>query len=428
LSRLACLRILIPLRRRDFALLWSGMAVSLIGDGIYTIAIVWQALRLSNTAMAISLVGVAWTLPTVGFLILGGAVSDRIDRRRLMLWASLAQALAVATIGALAAAGGLEMWTLLCLVAAYGIAEAFFLPAFEALIPMLVAPAELPQASALDQVVRPLALRLLGPALGGLVITVSGTSTAFLLDAATFLAGAATLFLLRPATAGWRVDPVTSARLNGIGEAMRFVRTNPWLWRTLLAACLTLLLFYGPYEVVLPFLVKDSLHGGSATLGLIRALGGGGALLAALLVSQTGVPARALRAMFTGWALQSLTLAGYAMSREAWLFAAVSFLGGACGAVGNVVWGTLLKTRVPNRLLGRVASLDLLVSIGLVPVSFALAGPVAGALGPRVTLLGGGLLAGTALLLCLSIPGSERSPNRRASRAEVSHPGGTTSW
>jgi hypothetical protein len=168
----------------------------------------------------------------------------------------------------------------------------------------------------------------------------------------------------------------------------------------------------------LPFLVKNELHGGSATLGLIRALGGLGALLAALAVSQRDLPGWPMRAMLAGWGLQSLTLAGYALAREAWLFAVISLAGGAFSAVANVIWGTLMKTRVPNRLLGRVSSLDWLVSIGLVPVSFALTGPVAGLIGARATLLGGGVLAAGTMISVMLVSGAPRSetPQRRKVR------------
>lgn len=418
-------RILAPLRHRGFALLWAGMTVSLIGDGIYFVAIVWEALRLSNTAMAVSLVGVAWTVPTIGFLLVGGALSDRIDRRRLMLWTSLAQALAIGAIGVLDSAGVIRLWMLLGLVALYGAGQAFFLPAFEAVVPTLVAEEELGQASALDQFVRPLSIQLVGPAIGGVLIALAGTGLAFLLDGATFLFGAGTL-LAMPRGPSVAVKSTVRRSATGVGEAMRFVRASPWLWQTLVAAALTLLLFIGPYQVLLPFLVKNALHGGSATLGLIRAVGGVGALLAAVTVSQIGFPGWAIRAMFAGWALQSLALAGYAVAQSAWLFAAIALVGGAAGAVGNVVWGTLMKTRVPNRLLGRVASLDWLVSIGLVPVSFALTGPIAGLLGPRTTLLGGGVLAAGTLVLFLVISGREAPSAGRVRAGEVSSPAGVS--
>jgi DHA3 family tetracycline resistance protein-like MFS transporter len=168
------LELLTPLRERDFALLWTGMTVSLLGDGIYFVAIAWQAYDLSNAPTALSVVGVAWTLPTVVFLLLGGAISDRIERRRVLLFASVAEALAIGAIGVLAVTGALQLWMLLGLVAVYGAGEAFFNPAFDAIVPTLVDPEQLTAASALDHFVRPLALQLLGPALGGALIALSG--------------------------------------------------------------------------------------------------------------------------------------------------------------------------------------------------------------------------------------------------------------
>ena len=413
---LAHVQMLTPLRRRDFALLWAGMTVSLLGDGIYFVAIVWEALRLSNTAFSVSLVGLAWALPMVALLVLGGSVGDRLERRHVLLSASLIQAVAIGAIGIVETAGLIHLWSLLCLVAVYGAAQAFFLPAFEALVPMLVAPDELTHASALDQFVRPLSIQLVGPALGGAVIALAGTGAAFLLDAATFAIGSCTLVAMR--TPSNATDGVARERvLDGVREGVRFVIAHAWIWRTLLAASVTVLLFLGPYQVLLPFLVKNELHGGSAMLGLIRALGGVGALLAALAISQSGLPGWAIRAMFAGWALQAVTLAGYAVAREAWLFAAISLIGGAAGAVANVIWGTLMKARVPNHLLGRVASLDWLVSIGLVPISFALTGPVAGLIGARSTLLGGGLIAAGTLIAFMLIAGREGSGRDR----EIAH-------
>src|SRR5437763_4651092 len=136
-------RLLAPLHRRDFLLLWSGMTASLLGDGIYFVAIAWESYELSNIPTTLALVGAAWTLPTVLFLLVGGALSDRIERRRLMLYATLGEAAAMGLIGALALAGLLELWTLLLLVALYGGAQAFFNPAFDAIVPTLVAPEDL---------------------------------------------------------------------------------------------------------------------------------------------------------------------------------------------------------------------------------------------------------------------------------------------
>jgi DHA3 family tetracycline resistance protein-like MFS transporter len=330
--------------------------------------------------------------------------------------ATLTQAAAIGAIGGFDSGGLLHFWALLSLVGIYGTAQAFFLPAFEALVPMLVEPGELAQASALDQLVRPLSIQLIGPAIGGILVAVAGTGPAFLVDAVSFLVAGCALLTLRIPCRSRSPSLPEQATLAGLGDGIRFMLANPWLWRTLLAASLTLLLFMGPYQVLLPFLVKNSLHAGSATVGMIRALGGAGAILAALAITHRGLAGWAIRATFAGWALQSLTLAGYGVARQAWLFAGISLAGGACGAVANVIWGTQMKTRVPNHLLGRVASLDWLVSIGLVPLSFALTGPIAGLLGARVTLLGGGIIATATLSVFLITSGSGRQ-RRRIARA-----------
>jgi MFS family permease len=392
------IRILAPLRSRNFALLWGGMAISLLGDGVYLVAIAWEALRLSNTTMAISLVGIAWMLPTVVLLLFGGALSDRADRRWLMLGASLVQALATGLIGLLVTLGAANLSAILVLVAVYGGANAFFLPAFESIVPMLLSPDELAQASAVEQFIRPLAFALVGPAVGGVLIAVSGTGTAFLVDAGTFLVPVCAVLAIR--LRGRPVARQAPARrsLTEIADAIRFVRANQWLSRTLLAAAMTMLLFVGPFQVLLPFVVKNGLHAGSGTLGMIRACGGAGALIGAIAVGQRGVPGWPIRAMLVGWALQCLTLAGFALAADGWLFAAISLVGGAFGAAANVVWGAMMKTRVPNDMLGRVASLDWLVSIGFVPVSYAITGPVAQALGAQATLLGAGGLAAATLV------------------------------
>jgi DHA3 family tetracycline resistance protein-like MFS transporter len=244
-------RILSPLRERDFAILWSGMAVSLLGDGIYIVAIAWEAYSLSNAPTALSVVGVAWTLPTVAFLLLGGAISDRYERRRVLLLASAAEAIAVGLIGLLALTGDLRLWMLLALVALYGTGEAFFNPAFDAIVPSLVATEDLPSASALEQFVRPLAFQLAGPALGGVLVAVFNPGVAFLADAGTFVAAAVALSLMRRVEPGPDASPASSA-LADIADGVRFVRANPWLWGTLLAASLSLLAFYGPVVVLLP--------------------------------------------------------------------------------------------------------------------------------------------------------------------------------
>jgi hypothetical protein len=158
--------LLAPLRHRDFRLLWSGACVSLLGDGAFLVALAWQVYALSDAATAMSLVGIAMTVPTILFLLVGGVASDRLDRRRIMLAADVARAVAVGVLAVLSLTGVLELWHVVVLVVVYGTGAAFFAPAFDAIVPELVPTEQLAQANALEQIVRPVALRLAGPAVG----------------------------------------------------------------------------------------------------------------------------------------------------------------------------------------------------------------------------------------------------------------------
>src|SRR5438552_9049803 len=122
-------RLLSPLRHRDFRVLWTGMTVSLVGDGIFLVAIAWESYALWNAPAALSIVGIAMTVPTVAFLLVGGVVSDRRDRRLVMAWADALRAAAVGALAALVLFGGLRFWELVLLVGVYGVGTAFFTPA-----------------------------------------------------------------------------------------------------------------------------------------------------------------------------------------------------------------------------------------------------------------------------------------------------------
>jgi hypothetical protein len=132
------LKLLTPLRLRDFRLLWTGMTVSLLGDGVFLVAIAWQVYQLSNAPTALSVVGIAMSVPHVVLLLLGGVVSDRFDRRKVMVFADLIRGVAIAVLGFLSVTGGLELWHVMILTAFYGAGTAFFGPAFDAIVPDVV--------------------------------------------------------------------------------------------------------------------------------------------------------------------------------------------------------------------------------------------------------------------------------------------------
>jgi MFS family permease len=395
--------LLAPLRHRDFRLLWSGMTISLIGDGIFLVAMAWQAYGLWNAPAALSLLGIGMTIPTIAFLLPAGVLSDRLDRRSLMLVADLGRALALAALAVLALTGLLTFWELVLLVALYGVGTAFFTPAFEAIVPDLVPAADLAAANSLDQFVRPITLRLAGPALGGALVAAVGTGAAFTVDALSFLISAGAVFLMRP-PAHPRSEHVESS-VGAVKEGLRFVRKRVWLWGTLGSAAIAYLAFMGPAEVLLPYVVKNEMHASAGDLGLVFAAGGIGAIGAALFMGQRGHPRRDVTLMYAVWTLATLAVAGYGLATAPWQLMVACLTFNALETAGTIIWATIKQRHVPASMLGRVSSLDWLISIGLLPLSFALTAPIAGLIGVRATLVGAAVIGGAVTLGALFLPG-----------------------
>lgn len=404
--------LLSPLKHRDFRILWTGMTISLIGDGIFLIAIAWESYSLWNAPAALSIVGIGMTIPTIAFLLVGGVVSDRRDRRVVMAWADGLRAVAVAVLAALVLMDALRFWELVALVAIYGVGTAFFMPAFEAILPELLPRSDLPAANALDQFVRPIALRLVGPVAGGALV-VASAGIAFAIDAASFALCLAAVLAMPRRRRRVEIDSSTVAALK---EGLRFVRRRVWLWGTLVSAAIAYLLFLGPTEVLLPFLVKNELHASAGTLGLVLAAGGLGAVGGAAFMGHRGHPRRDVTVMYMTWTIATLAIAGYGIANAAWELMLVCLVFNALEAAGTIVWATIKQHHVPGSMLGRVSSLDWLISIGLLPLSFALTAPVAAVFGARATLVGAAALGAAVTLSAFFLPGMraiERTGGRR---------------
>ena len=407
------------LRIRDFRLLWIGQSVSLLGDGIYVVALAWLVYDISNEPSALALVGLAWTLPMVGALLLAGVLSDRFERRRLLMLSDGVRFTAIGILGLLVLAGEVELWHVVVLVAVYGVGEALFQPSFAAIVPDVVPHGQLLQANALKELVEPLGLRFAGPALGGVLIAAFGVGTALMVNASTFLVSAlAVSFMVRRPPHREESGSFTA----DLREGVSYVRAHAWLWATLAGAALFLLVTYGPYEVLLPYIIRNDLGGDAATFGTVLAAGGLGSIAAALVLSRTGAPRKHVLFMWLAWGVGTALDIGLAVANAAWQMCAIAFVSFAFSTSGMIVWNTLINTLVPAEMLGRVSSVDWFVSVGLIPVSFALTGPVSELLGARLTLGLAGVagLFSFALLLVPGVRDPERHPLPGGRRAQAS--------
>ena len=172
-----------------------------------------------------------------------------------------------------------------------------------------------------------------------------------------------------------------------------------------LSAAIAYLAFLGPAEVLLPYVVKNELGGSARDLGLVFAAGGIGAVGAALFMGQRGHPRRDVTVMYATWTLATLAVAGYGLATSSWQLMVACLVFNALETAGTIIWATIKQRHVPASLLGRVSSLDWLISIGLLPLSFALTAPAAAVVGVRATLVGAAVIGAVVTLGALFLPG-----------------------
>jgi hypothetical protein len=399
--------ILSPLRHRDFRLLATGSLVSLLGDGVFRVTIAVQVLAVRNDPRALAIVAACWAFAQFLALPAGGWAADRFPRRTVMLLADLVRGVALGVLAVLSLTDGLALWHLCALGAVVGAGNGFFNPTAVSFVPDLLPGEELERANAFLGVARPLMLWIVGPVLGALVIAQGGPGAALGFDAVTF--GVSALLLL-----GITPRPVAIAEggagvprgLEQLAEGLRFVRQRPWAWAWITAAGLSTLIHSGAFEVLLPTLLVNEL--GLDDAGVARALagafaaGGAGSVLASTLLGQRGLPRRFATTLYVCEALALLAVAGYGLISGMWQVALLGFAIFTLFAVTDVVATTMFQRLVPRRLLGRVASLDWMASVGLAPIGYLLAGPFAVLVGVRtaiVVLALVGVVAVTALAL-----------------------------
>ena len=404
-----------PLRHRDFRLLWTGLAVSLIGSGLWLVALAWQVIELGGGPTELSLVTALYSVGLLAVVLVGGIAADRLPQRLVMLAADLVRAAILLVLGWLSLTGDLRIWHLAAGGLVVGAGEAFFIPSYTAILPHLLPESELLAANGLEGTLRPLAQQATGPVLGGVAVAALSPGVAILTGGLTYLVSAGCLLAMnvRPAK-GAPTAPGLASVFADLREGFGYVRRTSWLWATLLFALALVLFIVGPLEVLLPFAIRDNLGGGADDYGLALAAFGVGGAAGALAISSRRLPRRYLTVMILMWGLGSLPFAVVGVAEALWVMFAALFVVGATYSAAMVIWGTLLQRRVPDGLRGRVSSLDFFVSLALMPVSMAIAGPAGAAFGLAAVFLVAGfvpvLLAAAAIL----VP--------RLDRDELAHP------
>jgi MFS family permease len=379
-----------------------GLVASAVGTWMQIVALSLLVLKITHgSAFALGTVSLAQALSFFLFALLGGGVADRFDKRRLLLFTQSVSAGLAILLGVLTVTGIIQLWMIVILAFLNGTVLSFDQPARGALVPALVPPEHLMNAISLQSMVFNGASTL-GPALAGVGVAMVGYAGNFFLNAVSFAGVIVALLIMRvPAGAG-HAHP--QAVLAAIGGALRTVRRDavlPWVLSGYGA-----LLFLGPSTaLILPVYAVNVLHVSPERLGLLFSSSGLGSILGALTLASLGYSVRKGPLYFGGVFAWVGALALFALSRSVWLSMIALVLFGAGQTWAGTTTITLLQTRVPEYMRGRVMSLNTLLIMGVRPLGDFPAGALISAIGaPETVLLSAALVGAYGAFVFLTRP------------------------
>jgi MFS family permease len=369
------------LRSRPFRLYFGGQVVSASGTFLQQTAIGWLVLELTGSPRDLGLVLASGGIPSLLFGPWGGAVADRVDLRKLLLVTQTLYCLLAALLWALAAAGEVSVAALVAIGVAGGVVQIADSPARQALVSRLVPPGDLASAVSLNGVVVNSA-RVVGPALGGVLIVTVGTTVCFGLNALSYLAVIAALLVIRPLKAG---GPSPAGR-RGVKEGLKYAAGRQQLWLPLLMMSVVGLLAFN-FSVVLPVFAKDTFHGTAGTYGLLTTMLSIGAILGSLAVGLVHHPKRQYL-LFAALGF-GVTSAATAVAPNVAVACFSLLVMGAAAFCFVTLCSTALQLHSSSAFRGRIMALWVFVYLGTTPIGSIVTGWIIAASGPRVALLVG---------------------------------------
>jgi DHA3 family tetracycline resistance protein-like MFS transporter len=392
---------------RSFALLWSGQQLSALGDSIYRVALAWWVLEKTGSATAMSTIFIFASTPMVFFLLIGGVAVDRYSRAHVMLLSDVLRGLLIGIVAVLAFTHRLEVWHIYLVSLLFGIAGAFFGPAYRAIVPEILPRELLPSANGLMTMSLQLA-DIAGPALGALVVSKSGSPAAFTIDCLSFVISVLCLLPLVRLALPAQAPKERKSLLHDFREGEEFVRKTPWLWITIAIASLGNITLSAPLAIALPFLVKNHLHGGVGALGLIYSTISAGSIVGTILGTMwlertAGLRARGLLA-YGLWIVGGLLILVFGLPVTIYVVAPAAFLVGAAFIVPTLIFMTTLQELIPGKVLGRVMSIVTVGSIAFVPVGSILVGRATDQVGAPTIFILSGILTASLAALALTHP------------------------
>lgn len=400
-------RALTPFRHPGYRRLAVALVFSSLASGMWVVGLVWEVIRIDGGPGTLSLVTTAGAVGVLLPALLGGVVADRVPQKLILLCVAGVELAGMALVALLSALDLTTVGWLMAVSFVAGMGMAFYYPAYSAWLPALVAEEDLMAVNGFEGMVRPTIGQAAGPALAGIAVAALDPAAAIGLAALSSLVGLLALTTVPRTPVRRDLDQVAAgqgpvaAALADIREGFAYMVRTPWLLATLLFASIMILVMMGPLEVLVPFLIKDRLGGGPGDHALVLAAFGIGGAVGSLAMASRSMPRRYLTVMNLMWGVGCLPFVAMVLATAVWQVVVAAFVLGVFFSAPMVIWGTLLQRRVPPHLLGRVASLDFFVSISLMPVSMALAGPVSEWIGLEATFFLAGIVPGVVAVVAV---------------------------
>jgi MFS family permease len=401
----------------NFSLLFAGSTISTIGDQFTLVALPWLVLKLTGDPAALGLVLATMAFPRAVFMLIGGAVVDRMSPRRVLLGSRAVNALLVSLLALLVLAGAIQMWMIYAIALGIGLSTAFSYPAGSAILPQLMQPQQLQSANAMFMAMRQLSL-IIGPVIAGLLITVgahnghdkgvadaSGLGLAFSIDAVSFLFSLGSLMLVRIHSDFHPKVPVGSVLAN-VASGIRYIWADLPLRAFILYAAVVSVFVGGPIQVGLPVLAETRMDLGAASLGILMTANGVGMLLGSAL---SGMAGKLVRGRLGLMVLSVDSVVGLALIA---LGVVHSTLGGAVllactgmlGGIAQIAIISWIQRRVAPEMMGRTMSVLMFTFMGLGPLSAAIAGSLLQVISLSTLFTGAGLTLSVIALSCMTSP------------------------
>ena len=388
------------LKHRNYRLYWFGQLASVLAQNMEAVAQSWLVLELTNSPLLLGLTGLTFTIPTVALTLLGGAIADRADRRRIMILAQVGSALVFLILTGLVMLKWVALWHVMALAFFTGCVRAFDRPSRMALLPQMVPKEDIPNAVAIGGTIWQLN-KLVGPAVAGMLIYLVGIGPTYFV---CFVASAAAIGLwLAIHLAGKPAALNSRGLLKDMTEGLSFIRQNEIYW-VFIGMTFFNSVFGMSYVIMMPVFARNVLHVGSQGFGFLQSAGGGGALAGVLLAAYLShFPGKGLQAI-NGAVVFGVALILFAMSSWFPLSLVAAFALGMAGQFYMTTIHAILQMNLPNELRGRVMGIHGL-AWELMPIGGLIAGAIAEfASAPTAVAFGGLMVGGMAFVVAVAMP------------------------